>query len=120
MDWDVVLRALAGWFRPRAHFAIVEAEVTNPPWTEALLELIGRYSTHTEWEPFDLEAELEARGLFTIDDRASFALPGFSQSIDAYIESFHARSSFVRDRMPGTADEFDAAVRALRRTLCRR
>lgn len=113
MDWDIVLPALAGWLRPGAHLAIIGEEAADPPWADALLRLIQRYSTHAEWEPFDLETELGARGLFAIEDRASFPLPGFRQSVEDYIESFHSRASFVRERMPGTADEFDAALRSL-------
>ena len=113
MDWDIVLPALAGWLRPGARLAIIGGEVAEPPWADALLTLIQKYSTHTGWEPFDLEAELGARGLLTVEDRASFALPRFRQSVDDYVESFHARASFVRERMPGTAGEFDAALRLL-------
>jgi SAM-dependent methyltransferase len=113
MDWDIVLPALADWLRPEARLAIIGGEVAEPPWADALLTLIQKYSTHTGWEPFDLEAELVARGLLTVEDRASFALPGFRQSVDDYVESFHARASFVRERMPGTAGEFDAALRLL-------
>lgn len=56
---------------------------------------------------------LAARGLFAVDGHASFSLPGFRQSVDDYVESFHAHASFVRERMPSTADEFDAALRSL-------
>jgi hypothetical protein len=82
---------------------------------QGLLDLIRRYTTYNEWRPdFNLVAELERRGLFHEQGRTETKAVSFCQSVDEYVESFHARASLSWERMvPDDAAAFDAALRQL-------
>jgi hypothetical protein len=59
-----------------------------------------------------LASELATRGLFTEAGREECTEPRFSQSVDDYVESFHSRNGFSRERMnPESALAFDRALR---------
>jgi hypothetical protein len=66
-----------------------------------------------------LVRELERRRLFE-QHGSQRTLPAyFAQSIDSYIESFHARNGFSRERMGAElAAAFDEEVRALVTEFC--
>jgi SAM-dependent methyltransferase len=117
MAWDVVLPRLQGVLTPGGFAAIVDLDFSTPPWDRELRGLIPRYSTNRDYRPYDLVDELESRALFERHgERRTGAVP-FSQSVDDYVESFHSRNGFSRERMgPGDADAFDEAVRRLLRS----
>jgi F420H(2)-dependent quinone reductase len=55
--------------------------------------------------------ELAARGLFKLIGIKTTAPVLFRQSVDAYVESFHARNGLSRDRMnANAAREFDGML----------
>jgi hypothetical protein len=94
--------------------AIVELEQLAVPWSDALGAVIRQYSTNRDYQRIDLVTELDQRGLFVVQGRQQTPPFPFRQSIDAYIESFHGRASFSRERMvPLDADAFDQTIRAL-------
>jgi len=101
---------------PGGHLAVVE-EVREPtPWSEAL-DFIGEYSLNKDFQPYDMltvTQELTARGLFRqVGTRTTVAV-SFRQSVDEYVESFHARNGLSRDRMDANAaSTFDRQLRAL-------
>lgn len=98
---------------PSASLAIVERGEASPWWAD-LLQLIQRYSTNREFQPYDVVVELKQRGLFALAGTVRTEPEPFSQSVGAYIESIHSRNGFSRDRMrPDDAAAFDAAVAAL-------
>lgn len=112
MDWPVVLPRFREWLEPGGMLAIVQRLERPTPWQEGLNALIATYSTIRNYEPFDLVAELEGRGLFEVRGRRVTAPVPFRQSVADYIESFHSRSSLSRENMPpGTAHEFDRELR---------
>jgi len=114
MDWERVMPRLRAALAPGAHLAIVERVEAPSPWTPAFYELIYRYSTNREYQPYDLVVELQRRGLFALAGSARTEQEPFGQSIGDYIESVHSRNGFSRDRMrPEDAAAFDAAVAAL-------
>jgi SAM-dependent methyltransferase len=119
MEWEVVLPRFAQALSPGAMLAIVDETVLPLPWSGALLEVIQRYSTNQQFQPYDIVHELEERQLFTRHgEHLSVAVP-FAQSISAYIESFHARNGFSRDRMTTAAAQgFDAEVETLLEPFC--
>jgi hypothetical protein len=80
-----------------------------------ILDLIRRYSTFEQWVPdFDLVTELKRRGLFHEQGRTTTEATPFRQSVDEYVESFHARASLSWQRMkPDDLAAFDAALRRL-------
>lgn len=114
MDWEVTLPRLSTVLAPGARLVIVERDEQRSPWSEHLLTLITRYSTNTEFRPYDIVEELRQRGLFSERGQARTATVPFRQTIGAYVESIHSRNGFSRDRMrPDDAAAFDAAVSEL-------
>jgi ubiquinone/menaquinone biosynthesis C-methylase UbiE len=113
MDWDVVLPLLSRVLTPHGSLALA-ARVTDPtPWDEALLEIIGRFSTNREYRPYNLVAELEKRGLFQKEGEERTHAIAFTQASEDFIRSIHSRNGFSPERMGAAADAFDAEVRAL-------
>ena len=115
MDWETVLPKIGAGLGPDAYLVIAGGRsLVNLPWSKELGELINRYSTNRDYQPYNLINELTERNLFREVGRETIPAPLFSQSIDHYIESFHTRNGFSRQRMnPGLAREFDEALRRL-------
>ena len=108
MEWNVALPRFRDALSPYGQMAIVGLSVTSMPWDRELLPVIAHYSTNQDFQRTDLVAELESRGLFTPTGEAYTKTIGFSQPVDAYIEAFHARNGFSRERMtPEAASEYD-------------
>jgi ubiquinone/menaquinone biosynthesis C-methylase UbiE len=114
MAWDVVFPRFQKMLEPGGFLAIIEMTFSPTPWDEALGKLLSRYSTNRDFQPYDLITELEQRGLFTkVGEKQTTPRP-FRQTVEAYIESFHSRNGFSRQRMGvDMAEEFDTAVHAL-------
>jgi SAM-dependent methyltransferase len=114
LDWEVALPRFASLLTPSGWLAIVQNEQLPVPWGGELLPIIQHYSIYGKFEPVDIAAELERRGLFRKRGGARTVPVPFTQSIDAYVESFHGRASLARERMaPEAAAAFDAEVRRL-------
>ena len=104
---------------PRAVLAIVYDEQMPNPWDATLREIIRRYSTNRKFQPYSTLEELARRGLFQQQGQQRTAPVPFTQSVNDYIESFHARNGFSRQRMrKDEADGFDAEVKALLAGSC--
>jgi hypothetical protein len=79
-----------------------------------LNEIIARYSTNQDYQPYNLVEEFEKRGLFVKRGEQYTTPMRFGQSIDDYIESFHARNGLSRKRMGvEQANTFDREMREL-------
>ncbi|HET7095533.1 MAG TPA: methyltransferase domain-containing protein [Thermomicrobiales bacterium] len=114
MDWEIALPRFRDLLAPGGVLAIVELRATPNPWDDALQRVIDRFSTNRRYRPYDLIVELSERGLFQELGRRAAAPVDFSQPVAAYVESFHARNGFSRDRMaPQAAAAFDTAVERL-------
>ena len=114
MDWARVLPRLAAALAPRAVLAVLACRSLPPRWSADLTALIRRYSTNQKFRPIDVPHELVERRAFELHGRHTTAPVILRQSLDAYVESFHGRASFARERMsPGEAAAFDAALRDL-------
>jgi SAM-dependent methyltransferase len=119
MDWQIVLPRFQHALTSNGVLAIVYDELLPNPWDAALRDIIQRHSTNQKFQPYNLIDELALRGLFQQQGEQRPAPVPFTQSIDDYIESFHARNGFSRQRMSkDEADEFDAAVKALLADYC--
>jgi len=114
MDWAHVMHKATRWLHGEGLLAIVDRRSFDGlPWASALRPLLARYSTNQDYRPYDLIEELVQRGLFEEHGRERFSEP-FSQSLAAYVESFHSRNGFSRERMgEQAASEFDAALHEL-------
>jgi len=114
MDWYVVMPRFAQMLTPRGFLAILDVDDVAPPWQDGLVQIIKRYSTIPRWQAYDHIKGLEERGLFQQHGTWRSEPFLFTQSLDDYIESFHARASFARGRMaPANIQAFDEEVRAL-------
>jgi len=115
MEWEVVLPKIADALQGGAFLALaLGRSLPDAPWQAELEPLIARYSTNTEYRPYDLVAELTRRGLFREAGRHTTRPVEFRQPSDDYVESFHTRSAFSRESMSrASAAEFDGALREL-------
>jgi ubiquinone/menaquinone biosynthesis C-methylase UbiE len=113
MDWHVVLPRFSQLLDTRGKLVILELAHKTTPWSQHLGQLIGQYSTNRTYQAVNLIEELTKRKLFVEQGRTTTAPWIFRQSIAAYIESFHGRASFSRERMSREeAAAFDDRVRA--------
>jgi SAM-dependent methyltransferase len=115
MEWAVVLPRLAFVLTPHGSMAIVDIYTVPPPWWTELLPILRRYSTNPALRlDWDWITYLHEQGLLDIRERARMDPVPFVQSLDDYVESFHAHESLTRERLgPSRANAFDAEVRAL-------
>jgi len=119
LDWDVALPRFRSLLASQGYLALLYPEARPVPWAAELQHIIDRYSTNRDYAPYDIVAELTARGLFHVRGTQVTAPIAFTQPLAAYIESFHAMNGFSRERMtPQAAADFDAAVRALVGPFC--
>jgi SAM-dependent methyltransferase len=119
MDWAVVMPRFRAALTLRGTLAIIGDGTLPGPWRDALQPIIDRYSTNRLYQPHNLIAELEQRGLF--EQVGEYRTPPrpFPQPIADYIESFHARNGLSRDRMPpADAAAFDAEATVVLTALC--
>lgn len=114
MEWEVVLPRFATLLAPQGYLVILDLDHQRMPWSAQLGRLIQRYSTNQDYQAVDLIAELEQRQLFRVEGRVTTHPWIFRQSVDSYIESFHGRASFARERMDAKdASAFDQHLRKL-------
>lgn len=115
MDWSRVLPAIRAALAPRGKLAIILGRrLDTVPWWHVLQPLIPLYSTNRDFRPYDLLEELARRQLFHPDGRAVTTPVPFNQSVDNYIESWHSRNGFSRERMSASrALEFDTRIREI-------
>ena len=119
MDWQAVLPRFRQALTPRGMLALIYDELLPLPWDEALRSLIRRYSTNQRFQSYDTIEELERRHLFTKAGEQYTAPVPFTQLIDDYIESFHARNGFSRERMSREmADAFDTDLHKFLAGFC--
>lgn len=120
MDWGIVLPRFHDLLAPGGMLAIVEQRQASQPWDQALSELIAYSSTNRFYQPYDLVQALQERALFHPLGQVQTAPVPFSQTIEDYVESFHSRNGFSRDRMaPEDAAAFDAACDRLVRPFAK-
>ncbi len=119
MDWNIVLPKFKGLLSPDGYLAIIDDGNLPTPWEEGLHKIINVYSTNREYRPYHLIDELEHRNLFIkIGEKRTEPIV-FQQSIEEYIQSFHARNGFSYDVMgEDSAAGFDSEVRDLLRNYC--
>jgi SAM-dependent methyltransferase len=114
MDWYQVLPRIRQSLTVLGRLAIVFGRgFRDEPWNDEVSPLCARYSTNREYESYDLLAELTTRNLFLPEHHIQTRPIPFSQTIDDYVESFHSRNGFSRDRMGPSAAAFDDQLRAI-------
>jgi SAM-dependent methyltransferase len=121
-EWEVALPRFREVLTSGGCLATVEEVDLPNPWDADARRIQVPYSMNREFTPYTMAtiaAELESRGLFrTIDARTTEPTP-FRQPVAEWVESFHARNGFSRDRMdPAHARECDEQLTEMMRTYC--
>lgn len=112
MDWRVVFPRFREILTSGGYLAVVVRKRKDPPWSRAVGKLCRDFSTNREYQPYDLIELLTRAGLFEVHGSHRTARRLFEQSVEDYIESYHSRNGFSRERMtPENAAEFDHRVR---------
>ncbi len=113
MDWNIVLPRFHEVLLPGGYLAIVAHETVPEPWS-LLSEILPQYRTNKDYQPYNMLEALEEHGLFHKVGEKRTELVPFVQSVDDFIESYHSRSGFSRERMGSAqADAFDQEVRSI-------
>ncbi len=114
MHWETVMKRFHEVLTPGGFLAIVDEESEPPPW-EGELSLISEYSLNRHFKPYSMMtvcAELEERLIFKRVGTRTTSPILFRQSVDEYVESFHARNGLSRDRLThAAAEEFGHRLR---------
>ena len=114
MQWDVLLPRLGRLLAPGGVLALVGRTGDRVPWHEAMPALLARFSTNRDYQPYNIVDELVQRRLFTPLGQERTDPITVQQSVEDYVESFHSRNGFSRDRMaPEEAAAFDRELAAL-------
>lgn len=114
MDWNVVMPRFYQLLSPGAYLAMIGHDTPPAPWYDALREIIPRYSTNKDFQAYNLVDILQQHGLFQMVGQKITAPVPFVQSVDDYIESFHSRNGFSKERMGAQqAEAFDKEAREI-------
>lgn len=113
MDWNVVLPRFRELLVPGGYLAVVGHDTKPDPWS-SLNEKLRSYRADSKDYSYNMLQELERHGLFRKVGEKKTAPISFVQSLDDYIESYHSRSGFSRERMGrARAEEFDREAKKL-------
>ncbi len=119
MEWSVVMPRFAAMLTSHGHLAVLGVKQLPAPWEEDRWLIRRRYSVIPNFQYYDLLKGLEDRGLFQRVGTRRTEPVTFAQSLDDYMESFHGRATFSRERMsPRDAIAFDKEIRALVAPFC--
>ena len=121
MDWSVVLPRLAQMLSSQGSFAILFEHTSIPDPAAGEMGKMVRESLTMRGiplrEPYDLIEELCQRQLFTVRGEQWTQPVLQEQSLTDYIDSYHARNGFSRERMgEEAADAFDRRAMEILRT----
>jgi len=130
MDWDVVMPRLRAALSPNGYLALISPVEVPAPWKEGMVRLRDHFTTDavTVGAPLlginglgnaPLITELTRRGRFAQHGEYYTDPIRFTQSVDDYVASWHARRGCSHERMGAErAAAFDAAVRELVMPYC--
>ena len=115
MDWDRLFPLLGRCLPADGFLVLLDRDLAEPlPWDRDLRPLVSRYSTNQHFQECDLANDLHARGLYSPVGDWQTPTVAFRQPVSSYIESFHSRNGFSRDRLsPRAARTFDSELEAL-------
>jgi trans-aconitate methyltransferase len=113
MDWNVVLPRFRELLVPGGYLAVVGLKMVPDPWS-SLSDVLKSYRTDGKDYSYNMLAALEQHGLFRKVGEQKTEPVSFVQSLDDYIESYHSRSGFARERMgEERAQAFDREAKEL-------
>jgi SAM-dependent methyltransferase len=113
MEWEIVLPRFHEMLLPGGYLALLDHVMVPEPWS-LLGEILPRYRTNTYARPYNMLEALEKHGLFQKVGEQMTGPISFIQSVEDFIESYHSRSGFSRERMgPAQAEAFDQEARSI-------
>lgn len=122
MDWPRAIPRFRDALTAHGNLAIVEDRLPPPPWKADQREIIREYSMNQDMKPYDMRTvadALSARGLFHEMGTRDTPPLRVRQSVDDWIESFHARNGLSRERMEAdNAAACDGRLRDMIRGYC--
>lgn len=120
MAWDHLLPRCRRLLVDGGLVAIIGRHQLAPAWDTNLADLVARWSTNREFQAYDIVQELTMRNLFRVIGTTRTEPEVHRQSPAAYIEAFHSRNGFSRERMrPTDADAFDRELASWLSPFCR-
>lgn len=113
MEWNIVLPRFQEVLLPVGYLAILDHVMIPEPWS-LLGEILPRYRTNSYAGPYDMLEALEEHGLFhKVGEKKTEPVP-LVQAVEDFIESYHSRSGFSRERMgQAQAEAFDQEARSI-------
>lgn len=122
MDWEQTLPRFASHLTPQGWLALVEEMHRPNPWDPQIAPVINHYSMNKDFVSYTMRSlaeELEQRHLFQLHGSYETTPVPFQQTLDSYIQSFHARNGFSLNRMePLAAAQFDRELRNVIEPFC--
>ena len=113
MNWELVLPLIRAALSANGRLAIVGRRY-RAAWAEELQPLMPQYSTIHDFVPYDVADELQIRDLFKLERRAATQFVPFAQSVEDYVEFWHSRAGFARERLGQTqANAFGEDLRRI-------
>ena len=98
MAWEVVFPLMSGALSTHGRLVMVSRGHSGP-WSKQLPPLMPKYSTIERFESFDMMAALVEGGLFEREESLRTGAALFRQSVDGYLDFWHSRAGFSRERM---------------------
>jgi predicted TPR repeat methyltransferase len=112
MNWEQIFPLFHDALMPNSYLVTLGRTELPTAWSDALYDLIVRYTTYSQFEKYDLVEELTKRGLFEVVGRKTTQPVTTWQPIDNYIASFHSRGGLAQ-MSPENAAEFDRHLRQI-------
>ena len=110
MDWEVVFPSIRQALSPHGRLVVI-ARGRNASWdADTLGGIVPRYSTNTDFAPYDVVGELEKHKLLCVEGRLTTQPVSVSQSTDDYIEFWHSRSGSAWEGSRRSASTMRCAV----------
>ena len=97
MTWEISLPRFANVLTPNGYLALVETRQLANEWDREIGPILARYSMNQAYVPYNMvtiATELQSRGLFQQAGVLETPAVPFRQSVDDWIESFHATNGF--------------------------
>ena len=117
MDWPIVFPKFARALKEQGRMAIITGgDLTGFEGEHDVMELVREYSTNQDFQPFSLINLLTDGHYFRITQAIKTVPCSYTQTIEDYVQSIHARNGFSIERMgEQRAREFDEKVTAVLR-----
>jgi SAM-dependent methyltransferase len=102
IPWETTLSRFARVLSQNGYLALVEGRPQPNAWDKEVSPIVAHYSMNRDFHPYNMLTvanELEGRGLFRQMGVLETTPVLFRQPVAAWVESFHARNGFSRERM---------------------